>query len=713
MKFLKVSLPIQILLSILLGLACGVFFGDLMEPLTPIGDAFIMLLKMSVLPYITCALIRGIGGLRRRQGRQLIKEGGLFLLIIWTITLGTLYALTLIFPFQDTAYYHQPSTPSQGGANTLLALFIPDNPFYALANNIVPAVVVFSVFFGVAIMPLKNKETLISFLDTLIAALTRITRWVVKLSPIGVFALIASAAGVLTVNELDKLQVYLYGFLAAALFFTFWALPLLVTSLTRLRYGELMRGTQAGVLLAFATGNIFVALPYLIEAIQQLSARPGVDREDSDNTVRTIVPIAYNLPLVGNLMAIFFILFLSFFYAIPLNFLDDLKLIFVSIFTLAGPVSAAINSVTFLVDALQLPSDGISLFAETMPLTRNLQGLAGAMGVVAFTLLTTFAHNKRLRIQWGKLIRYLLLSIVIISAVVVVIRHLDIRQPPPRAVFMELQIHTQVPSKILLEIPPEPPHDRSGPGTLFSKIRKSGILRVGYNPTPLPFCYFNEYGELVGYDIAYAYDLAKTLDCSIEFIPFTFSNLSNLLQNGIIDIAMSAITVTTSRLQEYSFSDPYVISTVVFVVPDHERQEFAQLSSIEAKRGLRLGVLRGSTYEALAKTAFLHATILLLDSYDTALQEGTVDALLWGEQEGTTWSLIHPQYTAVIPTPSLSKEYFAWALPPNSFDFLSYVNYWSALRRLDGFDEVEYNKWVKGIVREEKPRWSILRNVLH
>lgn len=710
---MRVSLSVQILIAILLGLACGIFFGEWMKPLTPIGNAFIMLLKMSVLPYIVCALIRGIGGLRRRQGRQLLKEGGIFLLLIWTITFGTLYALTLTFPFPTTAYYHEPSVAPEGEINTLLTLFIPQNPFYDLSNNIIPAVVVFSLFVGIAIMPLKNKEEVLSFLDILIVAFTRITQWVVKLSPIGVFALIASAAGLLTAREFSQLQIYLYGFLAASLFFTFWALPCLLTSLTHLRYREVMHGCQSGILLAFATGNIFVALPYLIESIQKLSARPGVDPEESNNMVRTIVPIAYNLPLVGNLMAVFFILFLSFFYAIPLSLLGELRLIIVSLFTLAGPINAAINSISFLINALHLPEGGITLFAETMPLTRNLQGLAGAMGVVTFTLLTTFTHNKRLHLHWSKLIRYLLVSGAILTMIILALNRIDLRQPPPRAIFMELTIHTEVPSKTLLEPPSELPPDRKAGEDLLPQIRESGLLRIGYNPTPLPFCYFNEYGELVGYDIAYAYDLAKTLNCRIEFIPFDYVNLNDLLTSHAIDIAMSAITVTTDRLQTYSFSTPYIISSIVFVVPDYKRQEFAQLEEIERMKGLRIGVLRSSIYQEIAEKRFPLARVVPLDSYNNALQEGRVDTILWGEQEGITWSLIHPEYTAVISTPALTKQYFAWALPSDATDFLTYVNYWSSLRRLDGFDAYEYRKWVEGVVQENRPRWSILHNVLH
>ena len=88
-----------------------------------------------------------------------------------------------------------------------------------------------------------------------------------------------------------------------------------------------------------------------------------------------------------------------------------------------------------------------------------------------------------------------------------------------------------------------PPANRTeGAGeTTFERIQRSGTLRVGYNSAAFPFCYFNEQGELVGIDVAMAYELARSLDVKLWFIPFAWDGLRADLGAGRFDIAMSGI----------------------------------------------------------------------------------------------------------------------------------------------------------------------------
>lgn len=693
----------------LLGVVCGLFLGELARPLALVGEGFMMLLKMSVLPYITCALIRGMGGLRPREALSLLRCGGLALLIIWAITLTTLFALTLIFPKESVPAYHNPGGITPINPNELIALFIPSNPFHALANNIIPAVVLFSTFFGVALMTLKEKEQILSMLDLCVEGLNKINRWAVNISPIGIFALIAATVGTMTRQQFELIQIYLYGFIAASLLLTFWILPMLITSLTRVRYFDLMRELQSGLLLSFATGNIFVAIPNLIAAIQRIAHRPGINVVEVDQSASTLVPIAYNLPLVGNLMSIYFIFFLSYLYAIPLTFGEEIKLIIVSIFSLVGPVTGAANSISLLISALHFPSDGLLLFNETAPLTRNLQGLAGAMGISVFTLFAIFAHHKRLHFRPFAILRELSIALATLAGFILLINlgELNLRFPQP--ILMTLQIESTV--SATLQEAPLPPRKLAEGESLFDAIKRSGTVRVGFNPNPIPFAYFNDQGNLVGYDIAFAYNLAESLGLSIDFIPFEMDQLEELLNSGSIDIAMSGLAVTTDRLQRIGFSNSYMTSRMAFVVPEEERQQFDHLSKVVEMEGVRMGVLRGSALEEVAMRLFPQAVIVPLDSYESALPEGQVELYLWGEQQAASWSILHSNYTAVVPTPDSEKALLGWAVPAKEEEWLSYINYWSELRKLDGFASQEEQKWIFGVVPEEKPRWSILSRV--
>jgi Na+/H+-dicarboxylate symporter len=686
------------------------------SPLAPIGNAFINLLTMSVLPYVTLALIYGIGSLSLTEGKALLKKGGGFLLLIWAITFTTLFVLTFIFPSQHTPSFYSSSQPSHPSSN-FLDLFFPSNPFYALANNIVPGVVVFSVLLGVALMRVSNKRELLNMLDSGIKGLTLLTNWIVRLSPIGIFALISSSVGTMSMNEFEEVASYLLAFIVGTIFLTFVAMPLLLSTFTHLTYRTLLKELQEPLVLSFATGNIFVSLPYLMQSLDSLTRHtlPQEKPAGERSTVQMVVPIAYNLPLVGNLMTMLFILFLSHFYAYSFSLMDNIRLSILSLFTLAGPVMAGLNSVAFLLDALRLPMDGLSLYVETTAITRNLTGIAGTMGIATFALLVHFAISGHLKCKLWPCLRNTTIS-VIIFAVLVTAAHITIAQQPAKAPpFPTFTIDiANVQSTVYTErIAPLTKHIPLPPESSLQRILRTGVLRVGYNPNIMPFCYFNTQQELVGYDIAFAYRLAASMGCRLEFIPVNYGSLLKDTEDFQLDIIMSGVSVTNQRLLALNFTEPYMTVDVAFLVPSHLRDNFTNFAQIQKMQGLKIGVLEGSHLEEFARNEFPNATIVPLSSYDEADVTDKAEVLLWTSQEGRTWTLLHPSYAVVTPQPPTHRDYYAWALPIGSEEFLEYVNYWLSLQKLRNVTTDEYDKWILGQTPQTTKRWSIIRNVLH
>ena len=90
-----------------------------------------------------------------------------------------------------------------------MALYIPSNPFHSLANNIVPAVVLFSVLVGRGADRRRARAGLLDVLLVAGEAMSRATRFVSRLTPYGLFAIAANAAGTLNVEQLGRLQIYL------------------------------------------------------------------------------------------------------------------------------------------------------------------------------------------------------------------------------------------------------------------------------------------------------------------------------------------------------------------------------------------------------------------------------------------------------------------------------------------------------------------------
>src|SRR5215475_11067170 len=91
------SLAAQIFLGLGLGIAAGVFLGEITAPLKLVGDGFVQLLQMGVLPYIIIALISGLGKLKYREAVALSLRVGSLLLLIWALTLAAVYVLPRSF----------------------------------------------------------------------------------------------------------------------------------------------------------------------------------------------------------------------------------------------------------------------------------------------------------------------------------------------------------------------------------------------------------------------------------------------------------------------------------------------------------------------------------------------------------------------------------------------------------------------------------------
>ena len=254
-KLSKISLSTQILIGLVLGITCGLFFGEYCGFLQFFGDAFIKLLQITILPYITISLILGIGGMTLEQAKTLSVKAGALLLLFWVLSFFIVLIMPLSFPYQESASFFSTSLVEPAKDVDFLDLYIPSNPFHALAENVVPAVVLFSILCGVALIGIKEKEALLQALSTATQIFVKITNLIVNLTPYGVFAISAAAAGTMSVEEFGRLHVYLVSFNVASLFLAFWILPKMVTAVTPFKYGDIVGLSRNALVTAFTTGN--------------------------------------------------------------------------------------------------------------------------------------------------------------------------------------------------------------------------------------------------------------------------------------------------------------------------------------------------------------------------------------------------------------------------------------------------------------------------
>ncbi len=710
------SLSAQVFIALGLGILAGLFFGELIAPVQIIGQIFIGLLQMTVLPYILVSLIAGIGKLSYAEMRLLAVKGGRFVLLFWVLALVLTVAFTAAFPDWVSATFFSSSLVEVGEQPDLVALYIPSNPFFSLSSSVVPAVVLFSLAVGLAIIGVPNKGGFIEDLDVIGDAIMRIAGFVARLAPIGVFALIATAAGTLDIEALGRLQVYILTYIGVALLLSFWVLPALVGVLTPIRPRRLLAASQDALVTAFATGSLLIVLPLLSERMKEVLAESRMAEQEAESAVDLVVPINFNLPNLGKLMSLAFVPFAGWFAGAPVE-IEQFPLFLVSgLLSFFGEVVVALP---FLLDLMHVPADMFQLFLAVDVFTGRFGTLVAGVHTIVLAVLTAAAVSGHIRLHWASLVRYALISVVLAVAVFGGLRFFfEVVVPQEyreykKLVQMELFVD-RVESKAVkaAEVAPQP---AGSDGTRLAAVRERGTLRVGYPNASLPFVYRNEQGETVGLEADLAHLLAAELGVGLEFVLVEHEDIHKHLTAGRIDVMMGGMLVTPERAIEVNFTAPYLNSTLALVVPDHDRGRFDTNEKLREIEDITLAAVNLPYYSRFVESHLSNVEVMPIDSpRDFFLAEaGAFDGLLFAAEAGSAWTLVYPKYTVVVPKPRTVTAPIALGMPRNAPMLSDFVDSWLLLQRESGVLEELQRYWIQGEGAESKePRWSIVRNVL-
>ena len=711
------SLSTKILIGMGLGIVAGIFFGESVAFLKMAGDAFILLMQMTVLPYIMVSLITGLGGLSLQVAGALARKCGSMLLILWGIGVAMVLLVPLAFPNWQMASFFSSSLAEQTPPFNFLALYIPSNLFYSLSSNTVPAVVVFSFGLGVALIGIKEKHALLNDLSLVASALSRITNFLIKLAPIGVFAIIASATGTMSFQELERLQVYMVVYIVASLLLTFWILPFLVANLTSLSYKEIVGPARAALITAFATGNIFVVLPVLADRSKELMKKLD-PHGDSESTLDVIISTSFSFPNLGKILTLSFVLFAGWFSNSSVPVSKYFTFATTGFFTFFGDPTVAIP---FLLNLLQIPSDTYRFFLVADNLVGARFGtLLAAMYTMVLGVLGASAVRGLLRVSWPKLLRYAAISIVLtLSAIGAtrwffesVVAH-EYREYQS-FIAMDLSRPESTATVYRTTLPSPPPHDPQH--SRLPEIIKRGYLRIGYFRDALPFAFTNESGKLVGLDVEMGYALAHDMNVTPEFVLIKRSQAASMLNTGTIDIVMCALAITLDNAREMALSTSYMDQTLAFVVKDYRRDEFSSSASVKSLKQVTIGIPNSPYYIDKLRSYLPQADVVVLNSPRDFFtrKENDLDALVYSAEAGSAWSLIYPDYTVAVPRPDITAAPLAYAVSTGDGELVDYVNKWIELKKEDRTITKLYNYWILGQSSVAKePRWSVIRNVLH
>ncbi len=252
----------------------------------------------------------------------------------------------------------------------------------------------------------------------------------------------------------------------------------------------------------------------------------------------------------------------------------------------------------------------------------------------------------------------------------------------------------------------------------LERIRARGLMRVGYNPANPPFSFFNADGELVGFDVEPVQSLAEALGVQAEMVPVRWPEMPGDLAEGTIELMLS-VGYRPYWFSSVRLSQPYLlVGTLGLIVRDERRNEFTRVEALRRRQGLKIGVPLDPSQLAYTMQRYFDGSDAKFVTIETPAPfvEGRhpdLDAFLWPAEGASAATLLHPEYSVVVPQPDPVKVAYAFGAAPESGDLVDVVNEWIVVAQNVGLIQRAYDYWILGKGAEEKHRrWSIMHDVL-
>ncbi|HTI31902.1 MAG TPA: dicarboxylate/amino acid:cation symporter [Sphingomonas sp.] len=396
----------RLTLYIMIGLVAGILVGAVMHAtLAPdtvaevdkwfkmITDIFLRLIKMIVGPLVFATLVAGIVhmGDTASLGRVGAKTIGWFIgATLVSLTLG-MAMVNLLQPGVNSGLDLSRAVGSSGidakhvDIFTTITEMVPKSFFEAMANTTMLQIVIFSTFFGVALTAVGDKgKPIIAGIDALVEVMLTVTNYVMRVSPVAVFAAMTKAVAA---NGLGVLLTFgkFIGSFYLGLGVLWLVLLLAAFVIIGRRAGELIRYIRDPILLAFSTASSEAAYPRTLEALDKF----GVPNRISS----FVLPLGYSFNLDGSMMYMTFAsIFIAQLYGIELTMGQQITMLLTLMLTSKGMAAVPRASLVVIAGTMAqfgLPEGGLVLilavdqFLDMGRTGTNVVGNAVATAVVA------------------------------------------------------------------------------------------------------------------------------------------------------------------------------------------------------------------------------------------------------------------------------------------------------------------------------------------
>lgn len=378
----------HIFFGIILGILVGIFLHGHEYPLvstvlTFIGQVFIRLIQMVVIPLVVSAIVIGITSIG--DNKQLGKFGTKMIIyygIITTVAVIIGAALALIMkPGIGAAHYIAENTASEVQASVATAMaqqqgnilniflgFIPNNPMHSFAAGDMVPIIVFVVIFAVALAKVGDvNRPIVSFFESVFAATMKITDWIMYVAAPGVFALTASAVSSFGIDIFTSISKYLLVLFIGFMLQLCVVYPLFLKFFSKVNIGILYSAVAEAMMVAFGTASSSATLPLTIACCEK--------RGISHKIASFVLPLGATLNMDGTaLLQTVAVIFLAQAYGVaitPFLLVQICILAIIASSTCAGIPGAGLITIALILNGMGLsPEQLVAGFAFLFTIER-------------------------------------------------------------------------------------------------------------------------------------------------------------------------------------------------------------------------------------------------------------------------------------------------------------------------------------------------------
>jgi Na+/H+-dicarboxylate symporter len=362
-KKVDARITLVVVLAIVLAVVFVLYFRDLAAFWKIVGELLLRLLKMVISPLIFASVyvsVSGLGSLAR------IREIGLKTMVYYLLTTSLAVLTGLVFVnlfhpgLEETVFKAQAVEIKEFRLADLLLGLVPLNPFKSLAEGKVLQITFFALFLGFATLalPEARRRLLFDFFEAVIDALIRLIRWIIWLTPLGVFAIVSSIVAEKGLSPLLALSKYVATVVCGRLFHGVLTLGAVLWFFTRTAPWNYLLKVREALLVAFSTASSSATLPISLEVAEEKAKVPK-------KIAGFVLPLGSTINMDGTaLYEAVAAMFIANVYQVPLGPAEQITIFLTATLAsigAAGIPSAGLVTMTMVLQAVGLPLEGIGL----------------------------------------------------------------------------------------------------------------------------------------------------------------------------------------------------------------------------------------------------------------------------------------------------------------------------------------------------------------